>query len=182
MSLLATSGLQGFRVPRPQSQSMRASENPLVDFQPPTETNPTVEPLPRDPCEQGTWQLPPVRFLPLQRLPGKGQRHCGQACRAHPPAPSGFRNLLTLSSARNLPALFHAGSAPGIRPFRAFAFRHPPAQPYCVSTAVPLMPFRPSTGTRTLVQDSRLEPQHPSICRTPESKRQHLRTPARAQS
>jgi hypothetical protein len=36
-----------------------------------------------------------------------------------PPASSGFLNLLTLSSAPNLPALFHAGTALGVTPFRA---------------------------------------------------------------
>lgn len=37
-------------------------------------------------------------------------------------ASSGFLSLLTLSSSRNVPALFHAGSAHGVRPFRGFPF------------------------------------------------------------
>jgi hypothetical protein len=60
---------------------------------------------------------PLMRFLPLQRVPHSRQRLFeGRASHARPPAPSGFLNLLTLQSAPSLPALFHAGSAPGVRP------------------------------------------------------------------
>ena len=44
----------------------------------------------------------------------------GRVCLARPPAPTGFLNLLALSSAPSLPALFHAGSAHGVPPSRAF--------------------------------------------------------------
>jgi hypothetical protein len=44
----------------------------------------------------------------------------GRVCLARPPAPPGFRNLLALSSAPSLPALFRAGSAHGVPPSRAF--------------------------------------------------------------
>jgi hypothetical protein len=66
--------------------------------------------------QAGRLAAPPVRFLPLQRFASPGQRPVGRACRAHPPASSGFLNLLTRSSAQNLPALFRAGSAHGVRP------------------------------------------------------------------
>jgi hypothetical protein len=59
---------------------------------------------------------PPLRFLPLQRFPAQGSGLNGRACLTRPPAPSGFLNLLTLHSALSLPALFHAGSAHGVRP------------------------------------------------------------------
>jgi hypothetical protein len=40
----------------------------------------------------------------------------GRVCLARPPTSPGFLNLLTLSSAPSLPALFHAGCAHGVRP------------------------------------------------------------------
>jgi hypothetical protein len=42
-----------------------------------------------------------------------------RACLTRPPAPPGFLNLLTPSSAPSLAALFHAASAHGVAPFRA---------------------------------------------------------------
>jgi hypothetical protein len=44
---------------------------------------------------------------------------CDRACLTRPLASSGFLNPSTLSSAPCLPALFRAGSAPGVAPFRA---------------------------------------------------------------
>jgi hypothetical protein len=63
---------------------------------------------------------PPMRFAPLQRLPARGSGLFSRACLTRPPAPPGFLNLLTPRSAPCLPALFHAGSAHGVAPFRAF--------------------------------------------------------------
>jgi hypothetical protein len=59
---------------------------------------------------------PPLRFRPLQRFPARSSGMNGRTYLARPPAPSGFRNLLAPSSAPSLPALFHAGSAPGVNP------------------------------------------------------------------
>jgi hypothetical protein len=59
---------------------------------------------------------PPLRFIPLQRIPERGSGLRGRVCLTRPPAPSGFRNLLTPCSAPNLLALFHARSARGVRP------------------------------------------------------------------
>jgi len=59
---------------------------------------------------------PPLGFRPLQRFPGVGQPPVARVPKSWLVAPSGFRNLLTLCSAPRLPALFHAGPAPGVRP------------------------------------------------------------------
>jgi len=84
-----------------------------------------------------------LRFRPLQRFPRPGQRHeLAQACLPEPPAPPGSRNLLAPSSAPSLPALFHAGSAPGVT-LQSFP---PPAQPYAVSSVSPLLGFEPPSG------------------------------------
>jgi hypothetical protein len=64
---------------------------------------------------------PPVRSLAPSAFPRTRQRFLsnGPACLTGPPAPPGFLNLLTLSSAPCLVALFHATSAHGVAPFRA---------------------------------------------------------------
>jgi hypothetical protein len=59
---------------------------------------------------------PPLGFRPLQRFPGVGQPPNAKVPRPWLVASSGFRNLLTPCSAPRLPALFHAGPAPGVRP------------------------------------------------------------------
>jgi len=66
----------------------------------------------------------------------------GRACISRPPAPSGDHNLLAPSSAPSLPALFHAGSALGV----TLQSLVPPAQPYAVSSAVPLLAFSAPSG------------------------------------
>jgi hypothetical protein len=67
---------------------------------------------------------PPVRFRPLQRVTIRGS---GTKVAEHPrldrPPPAGFLNLLASSSAPNLPALFHAGSAHGVHPSELCSFR-----------------------------------------------------------
>jgi hypothetical protein len=62
---------------------------------------------------------PPMRSFSPSASPHPGQRHDGRAYLTRPPAPSGFHNLLALSSAPSLVALFHATSAHGVAPFRA---------------------------------------------------------------
>ena len=54
-------------------------------------------------------------------FPRSQQQHVGRVCLTRPLASSGFLDLSTLFvSAASLPALFHAGSAHGVAPFRAF--------------------------------------------------------------
>jgi hypothetical protein len=61
-----------------------------------------------------------MRSLSPTASPRPGQRHeIEWACLTRSPAPSGFLDLLTLSSAPSLVALFHATSAHGVVPFRA---------------------------------------------------------------
>ena len=53
-------------------------------------------------------------------FPRSQQQHDGRVCLTRPLASSGFLDLSTLFiSAASLPALFHAGSAHGVAPFRA---------------------------------------------------------------
>jgi len=58
----------------------------------------------------------PQGLFPHSVFPVPGSGFVGELYLSSPPAPSGFLNLLTPSSARYLPTLFHAGSAYGIRP------------------------------------------------------------------
>jgi len=64
-------------------------------------------------------RLPPLRFLPLRRFPVRGQP---LSSRGYQPSGSGafsaFLTLSRLSSAHELPALFHAGPVLGVLPFR----------------------------------------------------------------
>jgi hypothetical protein len=59
---------------------------------------------------------PPLRFLPLQRLPTQDSGFRSRVCLARLPAPPGFLNPLAPSSVPRLLALFHARSALGVRP------------------------------------------------------------------
>jgi len=74
------------------------------------------------PCRR----LPPLRFVPLRRLPGVRQLLIPEATNLRVRALTAFRTLSGPFSARHLPALFHAGPAPGVLPFRV----PPPAEPY----------------------------------------------------
>jgi hypothetical protein len=58
-------------------------------------------------------------FAPLRRLRQSGA-HFTRACLTRYVALSGFLNLSALCFSRRLPALFHAGNALGVPPFRAF--------------------------------------------------------------
>jgi len=59
-------------------------------------------------------------FTPSAFPPLGAAASIDRACMSRSPAPSGFLNLMTLSSAPSLPALFHAGSALGVSPSKAF--------------------------------------------------------------
>jgi hypothetical protein len=102
-------------------------------LEPPSELRRTASPGRRPP--KRSRPDPPLGFRPLQRIPGVGQPPHARVPAPWLVAPSGFRNLLTLSSAPHLPALFHAGPAPGVRPselcpsrsaVRCFRRRTPP--------------------------------------------------------
>jgi hypothetical protein len=60
---------------------------------------------PHRPTEAGPYveKAPPVGFLPLQRLPAQGSGMIDRVSQTRPPAPSGFLDLLTPSSAPSLP-------------------------------------------------------------------------------
>jgi len=64
-------------------------------------------------------QVALLRFLPLRRI-RSSRAHLPRACLTRYVAPSGFLNLLTPFFSRSPPALFHAGNALGVFPFRAF--------------------------------------------------------------
>jgi hypothetical protein len=64
-------------------------------------------------------RLPPLRFLPLRRFPGAGQPLIPGIPLPGYGASSAFLTLSRLSSAQHLPALFHAGPALGVAPFKA---------------------------------------------------------------
>jgi len=68
-------------------------------------------------------RLPPTEFLPLQRVPAQGSGISRGTPTFRAPASSGFRNLMTLSSAPSLLALFHARSTHGVSPSEHFSFR-----------------------------------------------------------
>jgi len=55
-------------------------------------------------------------WFPFSVFPTRGSGFMGRRFLVRPPASSGFRNLLTPSSAPSLPALFHTGPAPGVHP------------------------------------------------------------------
>jgi hypothetical protein len=72
---------------------------------------------------------------PYSVFPARGSGMSDRPCLSRSPAPSGFLNLLTLSSAPSLPALFHAGPAHGVHPTEHF----PPKQAVLVSETVALL-------------------------------------------
>jgi len=91
-------------------------------------------------------QLLPWSFSPLSCLPtcGSGSFEA-LASTAKAFSPPGFLNLLALSSAPCLPALFHAGSTFGVLPSKALLLQ-------CSRTSSPT-PYLPSCRSR-----------HPSFC------------------
>jgi len=115
--------------------------------------NPSTEPLLKSPWLPKDRALKNQPKLPVSSAshevsspsahPHPEQRPCDWACLTQSPAPSGIHNLLAPSSALSLPALFHAGSAPGV-PLQSI---FPHAQPYAVSGAFPLMTFQTPSGS-----------------------------------
>jgi hypothetical protein len=143
-------GLQGFRAPGPREHN-RVVSGPSRGLRLLFRGCPSTEPLHRAPGSPGARR--PVQTARLfcssslevstpSAFPRPGQRHDGWAYLAQPPAPLGSRNLVAPSSAPSLPALFHAGSALGVT-LQSFL---PPAQPYAVPSAVPLLAFAPPSG------------------------------------
>jgi hypothetical protein len=115
--------------------------------------------------------------------PRTGQRHDDQACLAWSPAPPGFLNLMTHSSAPSLLALFHARSAHGVRPTEHFSSR---AAVRCSQRQCPLdvqkfhcafqktsfssrMPKRRAGATGSHRGRPTGMPSPPRLCSTPES-------------
>jgi hypothetical protein len=97
---------------------------------------------------------PPLRFLPLKRFPAWSSGILPELSTARAPAPTGFLNLLTRSSAPYLPALFRAGSARGVSPSELSSscaavrrFRRP--SPLDVGTAQPVLTTEPRAHHRS---------------------------------
>jgi hypothetical protein len=115
-------GLQGLRVPASRallSKHPGTSRGLELLFRGTQRRAPHIEhghPSPHGVRRDGASAAPPMRFLPLQRLPAQSSGIDGRGCLARPPAPPGFLNLLAPSSAPCLLALFHARSAHGVRP------------------------------------------------------------------
>lgn len=122
---------------------------------PPSETCPRIQPprsepdLPDDdaPTRHRGARLPPLRFVPLQRVPDPGQRlEWSRGPTLDSPAPSGFPNLLTLSSAPSLPAMFQTGPAHGVSALQSIFLprsRTPsPAPPALLASGLPIEPAR----------------------------------------
>jgi hypothetical protein len=84
-------------------------------------------------------------FPPLQRMRHREATYTGlttPGCAAS----SGFLSLLTPSSSRNPPALFHAGGAHGVRTFRGLFL---PVRQVRISASLPLLAFLSTLGVAT---------------------------------
>jgi hypothetical protein len=96
-----------------------------MSFRPPTECaarRAAVVPFATEVAPEAS--APPVRFFPLQRFPARGSgTMVAELPALDRPPPSGFLDLLAFSSAPDLLALFHARSAPGVRPSELCSFR-----------------------------------------------------------
>jgi hypothetical protein len=97
--------------------------------------------------DTGGARLPPLRLVPLQRVPDPGQRReWSRGPTLDSPAPSGFPNLLALSSAPSLPAIFQAGPAHGVSALQSIFLprsRTPsPAPPALLASGLPIEPAR----------------------------------------
>jgi hypothetical protein len=103
---------------RPAAVSARKHpRHPLVGFRPPSECSACRAAVAIDDGEPPKpASAPPLRSLPLQRIPTRGSGFVGRVYLARPPAPSGYLNLLAPQSAPSLLALFHARSAHGVHP------------------------------------------------------------------
>jgi hypothetical protein len=104
----------------PKDGRSRNPGNPLLSFRSTPETRPRTERPPSPGTRPGTYDGSSLEVSSpsaFSRL--RAAAYCGRVCLTQPPAPPGFLNLLTHSSALGLPALFHAGPAHGVAPFRA---------------------------------------------------------------
>lgn len=79
----------------------------------PTTERPRGLPIPKSAAHE---RLLPRGLFPFSVSPHGAAAYCMMVPNHHAPAPSGFLDLLALSSAPSLPALFHAGSALGVHP------------------------------------------------------------------
>jgi hypothetical protein len=115
------SGSSPAPAPGPRSHETQAASHGLAPSSrvPRASSGRRAHRLPRGQTVQ-TRRLPSLRFSAPTACPRPWQQHDGQVCLVWPLAPSGFLDLSALSSASSLPALFHAGSAHGVVPFRAF--------------------------------------------------------------
>jgi hypothetical protein len=107
LALVLQTGLWGI----PGRPSLRRAETPfcpLMDLGSAPEYGPG---------QTAALRLPSWGLLALRRSRQREATHTGFASPGCA-APSGFLSLLTLSSSRSRPALFHAGGAPGLSPFR----------------------------------------------------------------
>lgn len=114
------SGCSPAPAPGPRSHETKAASHGLApSFRVPRASSgrPTHR-LPRSQTVQ-PGRLPSLRFSAPSAYPRTRQQLGGRVYLARPLALSGFLDLSALSSAANLPALFHAGSAHGVAPFRA---------------------------------------------------------------
>jgi hypothetical protein len=69
-------------------------------------------------CQPSATKAPPLRSLPLRRLPGTRQPHYPGGNQPPVVALAAFLTLTGPSSARNLPVLFHTGPVLGVLPSR----------------------------------------------------------------
>jgi len=115
-------GLQGLHAIRCRRHSKENRRRPLMGFCSPAESSElrAAASLPRPLGREPRTTAPPMRFLTPTASPRTWQQLGGRVCLARPLASSGFLDLSTPSSASCLPAIFQAGSAPGVEPFRAF--------------------------------------------------------------
>jgi hypothetical protein len=108
-----------------------SSEHPLVDFHSPSEYAHKSSRRGRLLPKQLRSSAPPMRFLPLQRLPAQDSGLSSREYHTRLPTPSGFLNLLTLQPSRACRPCFMPN------PLMGFALQSvaPLTQPYAVSSA-----------------------------------------------
>jgi hypothetical protein len=111
------SGCSPAPAPGPRSHETQAASHGLApSFRVPrASSGRRAHRLPRGQTVQ-TRRLPSLRFSSPTASPRSWQQRDGRVCLTRPLAPSGFLDLSAPSSASSLPALFHAGSAHGVRP------------------------------------------------------------------